>query len=221
MSHQWLHLRLAAPLMAFGSVAIDHVGPTREFPSASALTGLLANALGLRREERARHQALQDRLIFGALSVVPEGRAAPLVVTDTRTPSWRSPITAGRHGACPRAGPARPMTAPTAAAATTWPITRPAWCSGCPRRRPHAGRCGRGARPPGAAALHRAQTLPAGRAPAWSGRPKARPPTRRSTSASAGARSGPTRAMAPTVPCATTSRTCATGTAACTAAAAS
>ena len=84
MSFQWLHLRLAAPLMAFGGVAIDHVGPTREFPSASALTGLLANALGLRREESANHQALQDRLIFGALSVVPEGRAAPLVVTDTQ-----------------------------------------------------------------------------------------------------------------------------------------
>lgn len=84
MSHDWLHLRLAAPLMAFGGVAIDHVGPTREFPSASALTGLLANALGYRREEGARHQALQDRLIFGALSVLPEGRNVPMLVTDTQ-----------------------------------------------------------------------------------------------------------------------------------------
>lgn len=84
MSHCWLHLRLAAPLMAFGGVAIDHVGPTREFPSASALTGLLANALGWRREEGARHQALQDRLIFGALSVLPAGRSLPLIVTDTQ-----------------------------------------------------------------------------------------------------------------------------------------
>ena len=84
MSFQWLHLQLAAPLMAFGGVAIDHVGPTREFPSASALTGLLANALGLRREEGARLQALQDRLIFGALSAMPMGRTAPLVVTDTQ-----------------------------------------------------------------------------------------------------------------------------------------
>lgn len=84
MSFQWLHLRLAAPFMAFGGVAIDHVGPTREFPSTSALTGLLANALGMRREESGRHQALQDRLIFGALSVMPEGRDVPLVVTDTQ-----------------------------------------------------------------------------------------------------------------------------------------
>jgi CRISPR system Cascade subunit CasD len=70
--------------MAFGGVAIDHVGPTREFPSASALTGLLTNALGLRREDSARHQALQDRLIFGALSVMPKGRTTPLIVTDTQ-----------------------------------------------------------------------------------------------------------------------------------------
>ncbi|KAA0909891.1 type I-E CRISPR-associated protein Cas5/CasD [Aquicoccus porphyridii] len=84
MSFEWLHLRLAAPLMAFGGVAIDHVGPTREFPSVSALTGLLANTLELRREESALHQALQDRLIFGALSIMPERRNVPLVVTDTQ-----------------------------------------------------------------------------------------------------------------------------------------
>ncbi|KPQ08602.1 MAG: subtype I-E CRISPR-associated protein Cas5 [Rhodobacteraceae bacterium HLUCCA12] len=84
MSFEWLHLRLAAPLMAFGGIAIDHVGPTREFPSASALTGLQANALGLRREDALAHQALQDRLIFGALSIMPEGRKVPLVVTDTQ-----------------------------------------------------------------------------------------------------------------------------------------
>ncbi|MDK3016473.1 type I-E CRISPR-associated protein Cas5/CasD [Pseudodonghicola flavimaris] len=84
MTHRWLHLRLAAPLMAFGGVAIDHVGPTREYPSASALTGLFANALGWRRQDRAKHQALQDRLVFGALSVLPKGETVPLVVTDTQ-----------------------------------------------------------------------------------------------------------------------------------------
>lgn len=82
MTQRWLHLRLAAPLMAFGGVKIDRVGPTREFPSASALTGLLANALGWRREDGARHQSLQDRLVFGALSALPEGRGTALIVTD-------------------------------------------------------------------------------------------------------------------------------------------
>lgn len=42
------------------------------FPSLSAITGLLANALGYDRSEDDRLQALQDRLIFGAL-VVQEG----------------------------------------------------------------------------------------------------------------------------------------------------
>ena len=97
MTHRWLHLRLAAPLMAFGDVKIDHVGPTREFPSASALTGLLANALGWRREEASLHQGLQDRLVFGALSAMPEGRVAPLSVADSQNarlyesePAWTS-----------------------------------------------------------------------------------------------------------------------------------
>ncbi|MCB1407573.1 MAG: type I-E CRISPR-associated protein Cas5/CasD [Rhodobacteraceae bacterium] len=79
MMTRWLHLRLRAPLMAFGGVAIDQVGPTRDFPSASAVTGLLANALGWRREQGALHQALQDRLEFGAL-VVREGR----LLTDSQ-----------------------------------------------------------------------------------------------------------------------------------------
>jgi len=84
MSTRWLHLHLAAPLMAFGGVAIDHVGPTRDYPSASALVGLFANALGWRREERDAHQALQDRLVFGALSVLSGGRPVPSVVTDNQ-----------------------------------------------------------------------------------------------------------------------------------------
>jgi CRISPR system Cascade subunit CasD len=79
MTHRWLHLRLTAHLMAFGGVAIDQVGPTRDFPSASALTGLFANALGWRRQDSAAHQALQDRLEFGAL-IAREGR----LITDTQ-----------------------------------------------------------------------------------------------------------------------------------------
>lgn len=79
MTLRWLHLRLTSPLMAFGGVSIDHVGPTRDFPSASALTGLFANAFGWRREDGAAHQALQDRLVFGAL-IAREGR----VLTDNQ-----------------------------------------------------------------------------------------------------------------------------------------
>lgn len=61
-----LILSLEAPLMAFGGETIDNYGVIRWFPSASMLTGLLANALGWQRIERERHQRLQNRLVFAA-----------------------------------------------------------------------------------------------------------------------------------------------------------
>ena len=66
MTHRWLVLRFEAPLMAFGGVTIDQVGPTRDFPSTSMLTGLIGNALGWRWSDRLAHQKLQGRLIFAA-----------------------------------------------------------------------------------------------------------------------------------------------------------
>ena len=64
--HRWLILQLEAPLMAFGGILIDQVGPTRDFPSASMLVGLMGNALGWRWTDTDRLQALQDRLVFAA-----------------------------------------------------------------------------------------------------------------------------------------------------------
>lgn len=61
-----LLLRFDAPLMAFGGVAVDEYGVTREFPSASMLTGLLGNALGWDHKEGERLKVLQDRLRFAA-----------------------------------------------------------------------------------------------------------------------------------------------------------
>lgn len=52
--------------MAFGGEAIDNFGVIRDFPALSMITGLLANALGWRREDTARHDRLQDRLVMGA-----------------------------------------------------------------------------------------------------------------------------------------------------------
>ena len=72
-------MRLEAPLMAFGGVAIDQVGPTREFPAMSMLTGMIGNAMGWHWSEDEAHQALQDSLIFGACQV-REG----IVITDTQ-----------------------------------------------------------------------------------------------------------------------------------------
>lgn len=65
MAHRHLILRLEAPLMSFGGTMIDAIGPTLETPLKSMITGLLANALGWHRGERARHRDLQDRTIMG------------------------------------------------------------------------------------------------------------------------------------------------------------
>lgn len=69
VTRPWLVLRLAAPLMSFGGVAVDQVGPTWEGPGSSMLTGLLANALGWDWSDRSAHQALQDRLVHGAAAL--------------------------------------------------------------------------------------------------------------------------------------------------------
>lgn len=61
-----LILVLEAPLVSFGREAVDARGPVGDFPAASMLTGLLANALGWRREQREAHARLQARLHFAA-----------------------------------------------------------------------------------------------------------------------------------------------------------
>lgn len=63
---RWLVLRLRAPLASFGGEAIDARGVTRDFPAASALTGLLGNALGYDRIDGDLLDRLQARLVFGA-----------------------------------------------------------------------------------------------------------------------------------------------------------
>lgn len=57
-------LRLEAPMMAFGGVAVDENGVITRFPGRSLLTGLLANALGWDQGDAAAHQALQERLRY-------------------------------------------------------------------------------------------------------------------------------------------------------------
>lgn len=98
---RWLKLDLAAPMLAFGGVAIDHVGPTRDFPAASMLTGLFGNALGWHWRERAAHQGLQDRLVFAAALLaesrpITDNQNAKLEKTDRGWTTWGAPE--GRAG---------------------------------------------------------------------------------------------------------------------------
>jgi CRISPR system Cascade subunit CasD len=68
-----LLLALEGPLLAFGGEVVDARGVATDFPLVSTLTGLIANALGYDRSERARHADLQARLHFAA-RIEREGR---------------------------------------------------------------------------------------------------------------------------------------------------
>ena len=79
VNYRWLVIRLEAPLLAFGGVAVDQVGPVRDFPATSMLTGLIGNAFGWDWTDYAAHQAIQDRLVY-AVRLEREGT----LLTDTQ-----------------------------------------------------------------------------------------------------------------------------------------
>ena len=81
MKHLIMHLE--SPLMSFGGETIDNLGVVRRFPAMSMLTGIFANALGWRRVERQKHQALQDRLVFAAR--IEREPAGGVSMTDFQT----------------------------------------------------------------------------------------------------------------------------------------
>jgi CRISPR system Cascade subunit CasD len=66
MTVEHLLLRLEAPLMSFGTTAVDHRRPVQAWPAVSMLTGLLANALGWRRSDVLALDALQARIRWAA-----------------------------------------------------------------------------------------------------------------------------------------------------------
>jgi CRISPR system Cascade subunit CasD len=77
---QYLMLRLDGPMVAFGEVMVDRFGPIRDTPSLSAITGLVGNALGWRREDGGKLSGLQARLVFGTRIDRVESR-----ITDFQT----------------------------------------------------------------------------------------------------------------------------------------
>lgn len=56
---QILLLRLAGPLMSFGTTRVDQMGSIQEFPGLSLLAGLLGNALGYSHAESDKLESLQ------------------------------------------------------------------------------------------------------------------------------------------------------------------
>lgn len=57
---RFLVFQLVAPLSAWGDVAVGQYRGSRDAPSESALIGLLAAALGIRRDDEAAHAGLRD-----------------------------------------------------------------------------------------------------------------------------------------------------------------
>lgn len=61
-----LILRLEAPIVAFGDVAIDERMPSARFPALSMVVGLIASAMGLTRRDVGRTQAIQDGILIAS-----------------------------------------------------------------------------------------------------------------------------------------------------------
>lgn len=73
-------MRFDAPLMSFGGVMVDNIGPSDRFPGQSMVAGLLGNALGYSHADSMRLEALQARLEIAARWDVP-----PVPIVDYQT----------------------------------------------------------------------------------------------------------------------------------------
>ena len=71
-SHDYLLFRLYAPLAAWGDIAVGEVRPSFERPSRSAVLGLVAAALGIRRDREDELRALDDAYGY-AVAVQAQG----------------------------------------------------------------------------------------------------------------------------------------------------
>lgn len=70
---EYLIFQLQAPISAWGDTAVGEYRPTANYPSESALIGLLGAALGIERKDESRHQSLVAELRF-AIGVQSSGR---------------------------------------------------------------------------------------------------------------------------------------------------
>ena len=66
MTTQWLLFQLAGAMASFGGVAVGEVRSSESMPTRSAILGLLAAALGIRRDQDDQHAALSNALQFAA-----------------------------------------------------------------------------------------------------------------------------------------------------------
>ena len=68
---EYLIFQLYAPLASWGGQAVGQERPSDDNPSRSALLGLIAAALGIRRDDEDNHQALSNACRFGVKLLAP------------------------------------------------------------------------------------------------------------------------------------------------------
>ncbi len=62
---EYLLFRLYGPMASWGDIAVGEFRPSFSHPSKSAILGLIAAALGIRRDDEAKHQDLSSNYWFG------------------------------------------------------------------------------------------------------------------------------------------------------------
>jgi CRISPR system Cascade subunit CasD len=68
---KYLVFHLYGPMVSFGDTAVGEYRPTFTYPSKSSILGLVAAALGVRRDEEERIQELNRNIGFGVLVLSP------------------------------------------------------------------------------------------------------------------------------------------------------
>src|SRR5215470_12676747 len=95
-------IRLAAPLMALQGPRIDGEPQSLPIPTRSLLTGLIGSALGYRRRDHAKLQALQDSMRVGVVVhragvEIIDYQIADLGKSYLRGPMWSSGTTIAKR----------------------------------------------------------------------------------------------------------------------------
>lgn len=101
-----LILRLKGPLMSFGAPIVDEFGYIQPFPAQSMITGMVGNAMGVRRDQPERLELLQKALVFACREDTPGrkitdyqtvdlGQPHLLSTSKSTTTGWR---TDGKNG---------------------------------------------------------------------------------------------------------------------------
>jgi len=67
----YLIFQLYGPLASWGTSAVGEARPTSDHPGRSALIGLVAASLGIRRDDTATQQSLADSVVFGVKQTTP------------------------------------------------------------------------------------------------------------------------------------------------------